>query len=393
MNEWLINPDDWYLLPPFIGSASLHMATIDEDGAAAMGFHLNPKILNLDPYSGDFGIGFFGHVQLQASYYVRHPVHGPLCFLCDSSDSDGGGAATQRSTAIVITPRDSVRRKVFVEPFGVMVEVAAGVLVSAEVDDSARTISVTLSASDGLSSKFRVLVSTPSVHREGQTQGVHLVTDGAAKVRGGFEFPLTTTKVTFAVGKSNTAAADQATDAIPAAARRGIPGNARAREQLSAAGSTRNAAAAAAAAVTTTATRSTTFEVSSRKGGRGLDCNATYQLPVPDAGHPGMNLVGSPDLAGFEGGVPSASTAACASLCLRQKDSSGNRLACNAWTFAAKGRHKSNSGWCWILQGRGNALGKCGYTSAYCDNRPSPPSLWSCCVGGWSCPNPINATV
>eukprot|EP00729_Bicosta_minor_P005253 gene5253-10386_t len=107
MNEWLINPDDWYLLPPFIGSASLHMATIDEDGAAAMGFHLNPKILNLDPYSGDFGIGFFGHVQLQASYYVRHPVHGPLCFLCDSSDSDGGGAATQRSTAIVITPRDS----------------------------------------------------------------------------------------------------------------------------------------------------------------------------------------------------------------------------------------------------------------------------------------------
>ena len=49
MNEWLMDPDDWYLLPPVIGSASMHMATIDSDGAAAMGFHLSPAILNLDP--------------------------------------------------------------------------------------------------------------------------------------------------------------------------------------------------------------------------------------------------------------------------------------------------------------------------------------------------------
>jgi len=42
--QWLLDPDDIYLLPIFIGSASLHMAMIDSDGAAAMGHHLDPTI-------------------------------------------------------------------------------------------------------------------------------------------------------------------------------------------------------------------------------------------------------------------------------------------------------------------------------------------------------------
>ena len=63
-----------------IGAASLHMATIDSSGAASMGFHLAPKYLELDPYSGDFGAGLYGHVQLATSFYVNDPVHGSLFF-------------------------------------------------------------------------------------------------------------------------------------------------------------------------------------------------------------------------------------------------------------------------------------------------------------------------
>ena len=324
-------------------------------------------------------------MQLQASYYVRHPVHGPLCFLCDSTDSAGvgmhGGAAAPGSI-VTITPRDSIRRKVFFEPFGIMTEVAAGVLVNAQIDDNARTVTLVLSAADGLSSRFRVLVSTPSLHRVGKREGVHLVTSGATKVRNGYEFPLTTTKITFAVGKAKNT---RSVVAVTAPNRNRTIGNS---NRATVNGNTNTNARPTTRP--TTSTRGTAFVSES-----GNNCTAKYNLPVPDAGHPGMQLKGSPDLAGFEGGVASTSTSACADLCRAQKDASGGPLACQSWTFAAQGRHNNkpgSSGWCWLRAGRGNAVGMCGYVSAYCDNRPSPPSEWPCCSGGWSCPNPINIT-
>ena len=36
MQEYMLNPDDHYLLGPTIGAASLHMATIDARGANTM---------------------------------------------------------------------------------------------------------------------------------------------------------------------------------------------------------------------------------------------------------------------------------------------------------------------------------------------------------------------
>jgi hypothetical protein len=33
-----------------VGASTLHMATIDANGAASMGFHLDPSKLKLDPY-------------------------------------------------------------------------------------------------------------------------------------------------------------------------------------------------------------------------------------------------------------------------------------------------------------------------------------------------------
>ena len=95
----------------------LHMATIDARGAASMGFHLAPKYLELDPYSGDFGVGFYGHVQL-ASIYTVDPLHGPLCYLCDATSSNADGGPT------ILVPRD-IRRRVFIEPYGVLIEVMA----------------------------------------------------------------------------------------------------------------------------------------------------------------------------------------------------------------------------------------------------------------------------
>lgn len=91
---------------------------------------------HLRRYSGDFGVGFYGHVQLAASVYTIHPLHGPLCYLCDATSSHTDGGAT------TIVPRDSIHRRVFIEPYGVLVEVVAGTLSSVTVDSSARTFSL-----------------------------------------------------------------------------------------------------------------------------------------------------------------------------------------------------------------------------------------------------------
>ena len=40
MRQWMMDPDDWYLLPPTIGAATQHLTTIDPAGASSMGFHL-----------------------------------------------------------------------------------------------------------------------------------------------------------------------------------------------------------------------------------------------------------------------------------------------------------------------------------------------------------------
>jgi hypothetical protein len=107
--------------------------------------------------------------------------------------------------------------------------------------------------------------------------------------------------------------------------------------------------------------------------------------------HPQMNLASAPDLPGFEGGFASASALECSQKCADQKSADGwHRLACQAWTFV-EAQHSPESGhaWCWLRAGRGNAVGKCGYTSASCDNRPAPATDWPCCQNGFTCPDPM----
>ena len=343
LEEYMRNPDDLYLLGPAIGAASLHMATIDASGAASMGFHLANKYLELDPYSGDFGVGFFGHVQLAASIFVAHPTHGTLCYLCDATSPANATAAT------VITPRDSVRRRVFIEPFGVLVEVMAGALHSVAVSTSARTFSVHLQ-DDGLATKFRVRVSSPSLRRPGQAAGVAVVGNQLPVVRGAYELPVAPDSVVqFRLGK---------TAASPPA---GAPVEWR------------------------LPTHTATFSAV------GPGCKMDVPASLPDQAHAQMQLANAPDLPGFEGGFAASSSLECSQKCADQASADGwHRLACQAWTFVeAAHSPKSQGAWCWLRAGRGNAVGRCGFTSATCDNRPAPATDWPCCQNGFSCPDPM----
>ena len=360
LEEYFRNPDDLYLLPPAIGAASLHMATIDSRGAASMGLHLAPKYLELDPYSGDFGVGLFGHVQLAASIFMVHPLHGPQCYLCDATAAANGsasatpglhGSATAATATII--PRDSIRRRVFIEPLGVLVEVAAGALDSVSVDTSSRTFTVQL-RDDGLASKFRVKISTPSLTRPGKAAGVVPLDPSLPLVRGAYELPATATAtVRFGLGH---AAAEPLADSA---------GSEEVRWELPA--------------------PITPFSVV------GAGCTMDVPAVLPDQAHAQMQLANAPDLPGFEGGFAASSSLECSEKCADQKSADGwHRLLCQAWTFV-EAAHSPTAGkaWCWLRAGRGNAVGKCGYTSATCDNRPAPATDWPCCQNGFTCPDPF----
>jgi hypothetical protein len=367
MHEYMTYPDDLYLLGPTVGAASLHMATIDSRGAASMGFHLAPKHLKLDPYSGDFGVGFFGHAQLATSIFIVHPEHGPLCYFCDatSGGGEGGDEATAAAKTTTIVPRDSIRRRVFIEPLGVLIQVMAGALQSVAADVPGRSFSLLLK-DDGLASKFRILISTPSLQRPGVLEGGVSPVKPLQKERGAYELPVAATAtVDFKIGGKQHPLKLEAERSSSNSPWLG-PGT---------------AASAAAAATAVTAAYAAADPT----------CKMDIPVVLPDQAHPQMQLAGAPDLAGFEGGFAASNSTECSRKCAAQTSADGwHRLACQAWTFVeAAHSPKASQAWCWLRGGRGNAVGKCGYTSATCDNRPAPATDWPCCPNGFTCPDPF----
>src|SRR3546814_12790043 len=74
-------------------------------------------MMKWDPYSGDYGMGFYGHAIASATYVVDHPTFGWLGF---------GGDVDAAKDRISITPRDSARARLFIAPAGQWITLEAG---------------------------------------------------------------------------------------------------------------------------------------------------------------------------------------------------------------------------------------------------------------------------
>ena len=119
--EWYRRyPDDYFLLEPALGAVAGQMNNIDETGAPSMMMHMEPHILDFDPHSGDFGLGFFGCSLQSGAYYVHHPKIGPSCYLCN--------LATAAAGAVTIKPTDLYHRRVYIEPLGLYVTLDIGTI-------------------------------------------------------------------------------------------------------------------------------------------------------------------------------------------------------------------------------------------------------------------------
>merc|ERR1712048_1421268 len=138
-----------FLLEVAMGAQAGQLANIDESGAPSMMLHMLPHVLDFDPHSGDFGLGFFGHTLEAGSYLVHHPTFGFICFQCDISakrDAD--------DSALTFVPRDSYRQRAYLEPLGVYLQLDTGTFKAVSLDLGSRTVVVEFDTAQAANATF-----------------------------------------------------------------------------------------------------------------------------------------------------------------------------------------------------------------------------------------------
>lgn len=201
--EWYrANPDDFFLLEVAMGAQAGQMTNIDDNGAPSMMLHMEPHILDFDPHSGDFGLGFFGHTLEAGSYWVQHNVFGDLCFLCNiiqgSDDLELGHGHENNNNSVILVPVDSYRQRFFLEPLALYLQADTGTFYSIAVDLTARRIEVIFVPV--ISNNFsirRLRVDKQSNSRPGKKFNV-IASDSSKTFpyrRNAYEIPVAITKV------------------------------------------------------------------------------------------------------------------------------------------------------------------------------------------------------
>src|SRR3546814_8974924 len=108
-----------------------------------------PDRMKWDPYSGDYGMGFYGHAIASATYVVDHPTFGWLGF---------GGDVDAAKDRISITPRDSARARLFIAPAGQWITLEAGKIARATYTPATGRIELTLDPADTHTPAARLFV-------------------------------------------------------------------------------------------------------------------------------------------------------------------------------------------------------------------------------------------
>ena len=114
------------------------LTNIDQEGFASAALHSYPELLKWDPYSGDYGQGFLGLSLGQCVYVVRDEQYGDLVF---GGDIDEGST---NATALVISPKDAVRKRIFVTDLGLKIEIGAGAIQKVVYDRTAQEVTLTV---------------------------------------------------------------------------------------------------------------------------------------------------------------------------------------------------------------------------------------------------------
>ncbi|KAF4920907.1 hypothetical protein CGCVW01_v006486 [Colletotrichum viniferum] len=127
------DPTSSYVLRVRYGGTSGALSNIREDGFASCAMHAWPEHLSWDGFSGDYGPNFVGMVLGSGTYLVDDVDYGTVVY---------GGILKFDDDLAIVQVRDPLRRKIFIGPLGVEIEVDAGVIGQFTYHLKSRKVSV-----------------------------------------------------------------------------------------------------------------------------------------------------------------------------------------------------------------------------------------------------------
>lgn len=145
------NPKDLHLLRVAYGGMMGGITNIDQQGFSSAAFHAWPDMMKWDPYTGDYGMGFYGHALAAATYLVNDPTFGWLGF---------GGELTRGKDGVQIQPRDGARARLFVAPAGAWITLDAGKIANVTYTPVNGAITLTLDPATAATPAARLRIET-----------------------------------------------------------------------------------------------------------------------------------------------------------------------------------------------------------------------------------------
>lgn len=176
------SPEDSYLLRVGYGGSLAPISNINQDGFPSIAYHAWPDTQKWDGYTGDYGGGFLG-MALNGGVYVAEDAEAGLVAY--------GGILTQDGDAVTVINKEAVKRRVFIGPLSLLIEIDAGIVDEFTYDVGLGTVvlSITQHADGPVAEKVVVWIDSRS-------DTTWAVADGAEEARGGWRVALGSDGVT-----------------------------------------------------------------------------------------------------------------------------------------------------------------------------------------------------
>lgn len=152
LTEYRSRPSDLYLLRVGYGGIMGELSNIDQDGFASAAFHAFPDMLAFDPYSGDYGSGFWGFAITTATYVAHNSALSWLCF---------GGNLEFDAADVTITPLDAFRNRIYFAPLRLWLTLDSGKFNRVTYDSKTGTVRLTLDPENQFTPVARLRIQQP----------------------------------------------------------------------------------------------------------------------------------------------------------------------------------------------------------------------------------------
>ena len=173
------HPDDLRLLRVGYAGMSQVAANIDAQGFGSYGFDADPRVLQFDSYTADYGIAFYGYAHNTGAYVLHDPEFGWLGFGCNLRPEKDG---------ITVFPRDGFRTRVFLAPLHLWLTLDSGAFESVHFNVTTKQVELHLApATAGTPTAFLRIETT------GDANVRYVPTKSATAVRDAYPIRLTTT--------------------------------------------------------------------------------------------------------------------------------------------------------------------------------------------------------